>query len=55
MLNQIAFYQNRSDEVPNIRLAEKLTIKKDRKGITEIVKGLDHEDEHVANDCIKVL
>jgi hypothetical protein len=55
MINQIAFYQNRSDEEPNIRLAEELAQSNDKKGITEIIKGLDHEDEHVANDCIKVL
>ena len=40
VLNQIAHYQNRRDEVPNQELARKLVETRDEKGIQEIAENL---------------
>ena len=55
VLNKIAFFQNRRDEVPNQELARALARKKDRKGIREIAENLWHDNAQVQNDCLKVL
>ena len=55
VLNKIAFYQNRRDEVPNQELARALAKKKDRKGIREIAENLWHDNAQVQSDCLKVL
>lgn len=54
-IEKVAFNLGRNDEDPNINLAIALTTSKDRKGIKEIVEGLNNENEQIANDCIKVL
>ena len=55
VLNKIAFYQNRRDEVPNQELARALARKKDRNGIREIAENLWHDNVQVQSDCLKVL
>jgi len=55
VLNRIAFFQNRRDEVPNQELAGALARKKDRKGIREIAENLWHDNAQVQSDCLKVL
>lgn len=55
VLNKIAYFQNRRDEVPNQELAKKLVESKDTAGIREIAENLWNKDRNVANDCIKVL
>jgi hypothetical protein len=55
MIERVAFYLNRNDEQPNIDLAKTIAETADTKGVKEIVAGLRHENELVANDCIKVL
>ena len=55
VLNRIAHFQNRRDEVPNQELARELVESKDNAGIREIAENLWNEDRNVANDCIKVL
>jgi hypothetical protein len=55
VLNRIAYFQNRRDEVPNQGLARELAEAKDRKGIREIAKNLWHENSNVQSDCLKVL
>jgi hypothetical protein len=55
VLNKIAFFQNRRDEVPNQELARALVGKKDRKGIREIAENLWHDNPQVQADCLKVL
>ncbi|MCL2690330.1 MAG: hypothetical protein FWE57_10865, partial [Chitinispirillia bacterium] len=45
----------RNDEEPNIELAKELVKTKNKKGIKEIVDGLNNSKEQIANDCIKVL
>jgi len=55
VLNKIAYFQNRRDEVPNQELAQKLAAAKDRKGIREIAENLWNENPQVQSDCLKVL
>jgi len=55
VLNRIAYYQNRRDEVPNQELARDLARRKDKAGIREIAENLWNKDRNVQADCIKVL
>ncbi len=55
VLEQVAYYQNRRDEVPNQELARKLAETEDRMGIQEIADNLWNENPNVQADCIKVL
>ncbi len=55
MLNRIAYFQNRSDEVPNQELAKDLATRKDKTGIQEIAENLWNKDKKIQADCIKVL
>jgi hypothetical protein len=55
VLNRIAYFQNRRDEVPNQELARDLAAKKDKAGIREIAEHLWDKNANVAADCIKVL
>jgi len=54
-LNQIAYFLNRRDEVPNQELARKLAETKDQEGIAEIAKNLWHNNPNIQSDCLKVL
>jgi hypothetical protein len=55
MLKKLAYSLGRNDEEPNIELAKELAKTKNKKGIKEIVDGLNNSKEQIANDCIKVL
>jgi hypothetical protein len=55
VLNRIAHFQNRRDEVPNQELARDLAAKKDKAGIREIAENLWNKDRNIQADCIKVL
>ena len=55
MLEKLAYSLGRKDEEPNIELAKELVKTKNKKGIKEIVDGLNNSKEQIANDCIKVL
>ena len=55
VLNKIAFYQNRRDEIPNQKLARQLAETKDKKGIKEIAENLWAKNKNVRSDCLKVL
>ena len=55
VLNRIAYFQNRRDEVPNQELARDLARRKDKAGVREIAENLWNKDKHVQADCIKVL
>ena len=55
VLNRIAHFQNRRDEVPNVELARDLAAKKDKAGIREIAENLWNKDKNIQADCIKVL
>jgi hypothetical protein len=55
VLDRIAFFQNRRDEVPNQLLAKELAEKENEVGIKEIAKNLQNKDQNVQSDCLKVL
>jgi hypothetical protein len=55
MIEKLACKLGRSDEQPNIELAQILCDSEDKAGIEEIAAGLLSKDPAVANDCIKVL
>jgi len=55
VLNRIAYFQNRRDEVPNQELARELAETKNKKGIQEIVENLHHKNQNVQSDCLKIL
>lgn len=55
VLNRIAFYQGRRDEVPNQQLAVELARTRNSKGIAEIAHNLDNKNRNVQSDCLKVL
>ncbi|MCL2480840.1 MAG: hypothetical protein FWF38_03920 [Spirochaetaceae bacterium] len=55
MIEKLASSLGRNDEEPNIELAKELAKTENRKGIKEIVIGLNNSKEQIANDCIKVL
>ena len=55
VINRIAYYQNRNDEVPNQELARDLAEHEDRLGIQEIAENLWNSEPSVQSDCLKVL
>jgi hypothetical protein len=55
MIEKLAYSLGRNDEEPNVELAKELAKTKNKKGIREIVNGLNNPKEQIANDCIKVL
>jgi hypothetical protein len=55
VLDRIAFFQNRRDEVPNQQLAKELAEKENRAGIKEIAQNLTYKNQNVQSDCLKVL
>ncbi len=55
MLERIAFFQNRRDEVPNQHLAKELAETENREGIKEIAANLQSKNPNVQSDCLKVL
>jgi hypothetical protein len=55
VLDQIAFFQNRRDEVPNQELARKLADANDRAGIQEVAENLWNKNAGIQSDCLKVL
>ena len=55
VINSIAYYRNRRDEVPNQELAHQLAEWEDRAGIQEIAENLWSKNKNVRSDCLKVL
>jgi hypothetical protein len=55
VLNQIAFYQNRRDEVPNQEVARTLAGTHNAADIREIAENLSNREPNVQSDCLKVL
>jgi len=55
VLEKIAFFQNRRDEVPNQLLARELNDARDHAGIQEIAGNLWNKNHNVRSDCLKVL
>jgi hypothetical protein len=54
-LQEIAYYLNIRDEVPNQQLAKKLVEQEDSDGIAEIAAHLADKNASVASDCVKVM
>jgi hypothetical protein len=55
VLNKIAFFQNRRDEVPNQELAQELARTRNPTDIREIAEGLGNKQANIQSDCLKVL
>ncbi len=55
VLDKIAFFQNRRNEVPNQALAKDLAETENSVGIREIARNLQHKNKNVQSDCLKVL
>jgi hypothetical protein len=55
VLDRIAFFQNRRDEVPNQQLAKELAETENKVSIEEIAQNLKHKNQTVQSDCLKVL
>ena len=55
VLNKIAFFQNRRDEVPNQELAKALAQSRSQADIREIAEGLWNREPNIQSDCLKVL
>lgn len=55
VLNRIAYFQNRRNEVPNQQLARELAETKDGEGIREIAENLWNKNSSIQSDCVKVL
>ena len=55
VLDKIAFYQGRQDEVPNQELAKELAAACDQIGVAEIARNLWNENPAIQADCIKVM
>ena len=55
VLNSIAFYQNRRDELPNQALARELARTRSSADIREIAENLWNQEPNVQSDCLKVL
>ncbi|MCI0515618.1 hypothetical protein L0128_20580 [candidate division KSB1 bacterium] len=55
VLQQIAFFQNRRDEVPNQTLARELVASQNHAGIQEIAENLWNKNRNIQADCLKVL
>ena len=55
VLEKLACFQNRRDEVPNQELARELAETQNRAGLGEIAANLWNKDKNVQADCLKVL
>jgi hypothetical protein len=55
ILERLAFFQGRRDEVPNQDLARHLAATGNKRDIEEIVENLSHSNPRVRADCLKVL
>ena len=55
VLNKIAFYQNRRDELPNQQVAQALAQTRNQADIREIAEALWNKDPNIQSDCLKVL
>ncbi len=52
---KLAFYLGRRDELPNIKLAQKISSAMDLEAIDELISLLSCKDKNIVSDSIKVL
>lgn len=55
VLNKIAFYQDRRDEVPNQEVAHTLAQTRNAADIREVAENLWNREANIQSDCLKVL
>lgn len=55
VLNKIAYFQNRRDEVPNQEVARELAQTRNRDDIRELAENLWNKEANIASDCLKAL
>ena len=55
VINKIAFYQNRRDEVPNQEVARELAQTRNAADIREIAEAVWNKEPNIQSDCLKVL
>ena len=55
VLDRLATFRKRRDEVPNQELARDLADRKDKAGIREVAENLRDKNKGIQADCIKVL
>jgi HEAT repeat protein len=55
ILEKLAIAAGRNDEQLNIRLAEDIVKRKDKKAVAELAEGLSQGSQAVKSDCIKAL
>jgi hypothetical protein len=55
VLKNIAYYQNRRDEVPNQEVARELAQTRNTADIREIAQNLWNKEPNIQSDCLKVL
>jgi len=55
VLDQLASSLGRQDEVPNVELAHRIALKKDKKAIAELIHLISTGTKNIQNDCIKVV
>jgi hypothetical protein len=55
VLNKVAYFQNRRDEVPNQEVARELARTRNAADIREIAENLWNKEPNIQSDCLKVL
>ncbi len=55
VIEKLASSLGRRDEVPNQDLAKKITDKKDKNAVRELIENLHNKSKDIQHDCIKVL
>ena len=55
VLNEIAYFQNRRDDIPNQGLAHLLAQTRNAADIREIAENLWNKEPNIQSDCLKVL
>lgn len=55
VIEKIAYFRNRRDEVPNQELARELAGTRNTTGIGEIAENLWNKEPNIQSDCLKVL
>jgi hypothetical protein len=55
VLNKIAYFQDRRDELPNQAVARELAQTQNTADIREIVDNLGNQEPNIQSDCLKVL
>lgn len=55
VLNKIAYFQKRRDEVPNQETARELAQTRSQADIRELVENLQNKEANIQSDCLKVL